>query len=287
MIYENIDDFINDNNDHLVSFTVSTNNNLNLIQNLFESAKNNNIKLVLFALDKHICTFMNKLFDIDIVMFMADENPHKDKEFYNYEFGSSEWKQIVYYRYFIAHRLLKEGKNIVYMDTDVYINRNYMVDIREQLRKNDLIIQTNGNSCCTGFFAIKSCRKLINFFSKRNMTELKYEDYGGTGGSSDQKFFNHFIGNNMEKYNCAMLDRKFYPNGNYFYDNYDMINDYCYIVHFNCVQGEFKKIKRVIKYNKLLIDLIDYLPKDELEDPEVLRYRSLLNEIKSNKSKSK
>ena len=106
MIYENIDEFINHNNDHLVSFTVSTNNNLNLIQNLFHSAQNNNIKLVLFALDKYIAEFIQDKFDVDIVMFvMNDNNPNESKEFFNYEFGTDEWKQIVYYRYFITHRL--------------------------------------------------------------------------------------------------------------------------------------------------------------------------------------
>ena len=34
MIFENIDDFLDNNNDHLVSFTVSTYNNINLIRDL-------------------------------------------------------------------------------------------------------------------------------------------------------------------------------------------------------------------------------------------------------------
>lgn len=283
MIYENIDEFINHNNDHLVSFTVSTNNNLNLIQNLFQSAQNNNIKLVLFALDKYIAEFIQDKFDVDIVMFvMNDNNPNESKEFFNYEFGTDEWKQIVYYRYFITHRLLKDGRNIVYLDTDVYINRNYILDIKEKLRKNDIVIQNNGRNCCTGFFAMKSCRKLINFFSKRNMLKLNCYEFGGKGGSSDQKFFNHFIGMHMDEFNCVMLERNFYPNGNYYYDNHEMIDEYCFIIHFNCVQGEFKKIKRVIQYKKLLIELIDYLPDDQLEDPQIMKYKNLLDEIKNN-----
>lgn len=279
MIYENIDEFLNDNNDHLISFTVSTNNNLNLIRNLIKSAENNNIKLVLFALDHHISKYINELFNIDIVMFILDDNSHKEEHF-NYKFGTNEWKSIVYYRYFITHRLLKDGRNIVYMDTDVFINRNYITDIKEKLRINDIVIQDNGKSCCTGFFAMKSCNRLINFFNKKNMIKLKYNEYGGSGGPSDQKFFNAFIGDKMADFNCVLLERNFYPNGNHFYDNYDMINEYCYIVHFNCVQGEFKKIKRVIKYNRLLVKLIDYLPKDEAEeDPETTRYRQLLKDI--------
>lgn len=282
MIYDNIDDFLNDNNEHLISFTVSTNNNLNLISNLFESARKNNIKLVLFALDNYISHFIkNNYPEFDIVMFVAGNNPHKNNQFFNYEFGTNEWKNIVYHRYFIVHRLLKDGRNIVYMDTDIFINRNYIYDIKEKLRINDIVIQSNGKNCCTGFFAMKSNKKLINFFSKKNMLKLNCYDFGGNGGSSDQKFFNHHIGNKMTEFNCVLLERNFYPNGNHFYDNYDMINEYCYIVHFNCVQGEFKKIKRVIQYKKLLIELIDYLPDDQLEDPQIMKYKNLLDEIKN------
>ena len=283
MIYENINEFLNTNNDHLISFTVSTNNNLNLIHNLFKSAENNNIKLVLFALDNYIVEFIRDKFDVDIILFiMDDNNPNETNKFYNFEFGTDEWKHIVYYRYFIAHRLLKDGRNIVYLDTDIFINRNYLIDIKEKLRENNIVIQNNGKNCCTGFFAMKSCRKLINFFSKKNMLKLNCYDYGGKGGSSDQKFFNNFIGLNMEEFGCTLLERKFYPNGNYYYDNCEIIDEYCFIIHFNCVQGEFKKIKRVIEYNKLLVDLIDYLPDDQLDDPKIMKYKNLLEEINNN-----
>lgn len=287
MIYENIDEFLNNNNDHLISFTVSTNNNLNLIQNLLSSAEKNNIKIVLFALDNYIVDFIKDKYNIDIVLFMIDNIPNQNSEFFNYEFGTDEWKQIVYFRYFIAHRLLKDGRNIVYLDTDIYINRNYLVDIKEKLRQNNIVIQNNGRNCCTGFFAMKSCKKLINFFSKKNMLKLNCYDFGGNGGSSDQKFFNHHIGTKMQEFNCALLERNFYPNGNHYYENHEMIDEYCFIIHFNCVQGEFKKIKRVILYNKLLINLIDYLPDDQLEDPKIMRYKNLLNEINENNEKEK
>lgn len=287
MIYENIDEFLNLNNDHLVSFTVSTYNNLNLIRNLFTSAKNNNINLVLFALDKKIANFMNEHFKVEIVLFLLTEPRNQEDTdvniYYNYRYGTNEWKEIVYDRYFITHRLLKDGRNIVYMDTDVYINRNYLSDIKEKLRVNDIVIQSNDKDCCTGFFAMKSNRKLINFFNRKNMiNNLKCYEFGGTGGPSDQKFFNHFIGGkNMESFNCVLLERNFYPNGNYYYDNNEIINEYCYIIHFNCVKSEYKKILRIIEYGKLLIDLIDYLPVDEesLNDKTMIEYKNLLDSI--------
>lgn len=286
MIYDNIDDFLNLNNDHLICFTVSTYNNLNLIRNLINSSINNEIKLVFFALDKNIANFLNKNFDIDIVLFFIDNS--LNNKFFNFKFGSKEWKNMVYDRYFITHRLLKDGRNIVYMDTDIYINRNFILDIKDKLRLNDIVIQANDKNCCTGFYAMKSCKKLINFFNRKNMTnKLNCYDFGGKGGGSDQIFFNHYIGESVDKrkeFNCVLLERNFYPNGNYFYDNHDLISEYCYIIHFNCIRGEFSKIKKVIEFNKLIVDLIDYIPdnQENLEDKDTKEYKKLIKSHNEN-----
>ena len=256
MIYQNIDEFLDNNNEHLINFIVSTYNNINLINNLLNSAFNNQIKIVIFALDNKLANYIQEQFilklkmNIEIVLYLNSSkqiNNNNDLNDLNiYHFGTKEWSSIVYDRYFICHRLLKDGRNIVYMDTDVFINRNYLIDIKEKLRKNDIVIQTNGVDCCTGFFAMKSTNKLIQFFNKKNMiNNLKCYNFGGDGGISDQKFFNHFIGKHMNEFNCAFLEREFYPNGNYFYENSELINDYCFIIHFNCLRGEFIKIKKV------------------------------------------
>jgi hypothetical protein len=274
MIYQNIDEFLDNNNEHLINFIVSTYNNINLINNLLNSAFNNQIKIVIFALDNKLANYIQEQFilklkmNIEIVLYLNSSkqiNNNNDLNDLNiYHFGTKEWSSIVYDRYFICHRLLKDGRNIVYMDTDVFINRNYLIDIKEKLRKNDIVIQTNGVDCCTGFFAMKSTNKLIQFFNKKNMiNNLKCYNFGGDGGISDQKFFNHFIGKHMNEFNCAFLEREFYPNGNYFYENSELINDYCFIIHFNCLRGEFIKIKKMIEFNKLIVKLIDYLPYDE------------------------
>ena len=282
MIFENIDEFLNYNNDHLISFTVSTYNNLNLLRNLFTSAHNNNLKLVFFALDKNIANYINQQFNIDVVLFLINDRK-EEVNFYNYKYGSKEWVSIVYDRYFITHRLLKDGRNVVYMDSDVFINRNYILDIKEKLREHDLYIQSNDKDCCTGFYAMKSTKKLINFFNRKYMTnKLKCYEFGGTGGPSDQKFFNHYIGGkNMKEFDCILLERNFYPNGNYFYENSDIINEYCYIIHFNCLKGEYKKIKKIIEHNKLVTKLIDYLPNDEetLQQKDISEYKNLLDSI--------
>lgn len=250
MIYSCIEDFLNDNNDHLVSYIVSNFGGLTLVKNCLFSAQKNNVKIVLFALDQEIADEIEYFFNsnIDIVLYLANL-----KKNFTYTYGSFEWIDIVYNRYFIAHRLMKEGRNIVYLDTDVIINKNYILDIKERLRNNNIIIQSNGKNCCTGFFAMKAVPRLINFFNKKQMEKKEYEKYGGNGGPSDQKFFNHYIGENMKDFNCVLLDRDLYPNGQHYYDNHLVIEEKCFIIHFNCMQGEQKKIKRMKLYNKFYI----------------------------------
>lgn len=248
MIYSCIDDFLDVNNDHMVSYIVSNIGGLTLVKNCLLSAQKNNVKLVLFALDEEISQTIEKDFSIEIVLFLA--NLKKD---FTYTYGSFEWIDVVYNRYFIAHRLMKEGRNIVYLDTDVLINKDYTLDIKRRLRQNNIIIQSNGINCCTGFFAMKSTPKLIQFFNKKKMESKEYRKFGGNGGASDQKFFNHYIGENMNEFNCVLLDRDYYPNGQHYYDNHQEIEEKCYIIHFNCMQGEEKKIKRMKLYNKFYI----------------------------------
>ena len=129
MIYSCIDDFLDKNNDHLVSYIVSNIGGLTLVKNCLLSAQKNDVKLVLFALDEEIAQLIDKDFSIEIVLYLA--NLKKD---FTYTYGSFEWIDVVYNRYFIAHRLMKEGRNLVYLDTDVLVNKNYTLDIKERLR---------------------------------------------------------------------------------------------------------------------------------------------------------
>ena len=248
MIYSSIENFLNQNNDHLVSYIVSNIGGLNLVKNCLLSAQKNNVKLVLFALDEEIAQIIEKDFSVDIVLYLANL-----KKGFTYTYGSFEWIDVVYNRYFIAHRLMKEGRNIVYLDTDVIINKNYILDIKKRLRNNDIVIQSNDKNCCTGFFAMKSNKKLIHFFNKKQMESKEYKKYGGNGGPSDQKFFNHYIGSHMNEFNCVLLERDLYPNGQHYYDNHLEIEEKCFIIHFNCMQGEDKKIKRMKLYNKFFL----------------------------------
>ena len=250
MIHKTLDDFLDNNNDHLICYIVSNFDGFNLVKNCLLSAQKSNVSIVLFALDEEIAEEISKLFEIDIVIFLVGIDKNQ-----TYKYGTFEWIDIVYNRYFIAHRLMKDGRNIVYMDTDVVIMKDFTKNIKRKLRNHQIVIQTNGNNCCTGFFAMRSCPELIWFFSRKKMTEKNYRSYGGNGGPSDQKFFNAFIGSDMEKYQCVFLERELYPNGQYYYDYNEEIEQKCFIIHFNCIQGEVKKIKRMKMYQKFYLDL--------------------------------
>ena len=50
VVFENIDLFLKNSKDKNINFCVSNNNVANIVKNLIITCKNNNIKIVLFAL---------------------------------------------------------------------------------------------------------------------------------------------------------------------------------------------------------------------------------------------
>ena len=129
MIHKTLDDFLDNNNDHLICYIVSNFDGFNLVKNCLLSAQKSNVSIVLFALDEEIAEEISKLFEIDIVLFLVGIDKNQ-----TYKYGTFEWIDIVYNRYFIAHRLMKDGRNIVYMDTDVVIMKDFTKNIKRKLR---------------------------------------------------------------------------------------------------------------------------------------------------------
>lgn len=251
MIYNNTHIFLKNNNKKNIIFCVSNYQPYRLVQNLIQSGLNHKIPITLFALDKKIAKYINQIFKNKINVILYDNN--KDKQDKVYQFGSKEWASITFYRYFITHEILKSGKNAIYCDTDIVIEKFFIEDIKSKLKNNEIVFQSNNINCCTGFFAAKPNKFLINFFSEENFNNLNYKKYGGDGGLSDQKFINkHLLFNKNSDIKIKLLDLKHYPNGKYFYENHYKLK-YIYIIHFNCIRGNDKKIKKMIKHKKLYI----------------------------------
>ena len=251
MIYKNIHKFLENEQNKNIIFCVSNYQPYLLVENLIYSGLNHNIKITLFALDKKIAKYINKKFnnEINVVLYRNNQNEQNKV----YQFGSKEWTTIVFFRYFITHEILKYNKNVIYCDTDIVIEKNFIKHINSKLKNNELIFQSNKVTCCTGFFAVKPNNFLIDFFSEENFNNLNYKKYGGDGGLSDQKFINkHLYILKKNKIKIKILDINIYPNGKHYYNNYKNLNN-IFIIHFNCLKGNEKKIQKMKKHNKFYI----------------------------------
>jgi hypothetical protein len=73
------------------------------------------------------------------------------------DFGTAAFASAAWQRYAIINTLLANGRNAIYLDTDIVINSNYEKEILSMLGATDcdILAQTNhANAPCTGFLAV-------------------------------------------------------------------------------------------------------------------------------------
>ena len=132
-VYENINDFLNNYKEECVVFCVANNAVIDMTKNLIISATKNNINIILFALDLEIIDNCKEY--CDIVKYIDDTQNIVSNHVY--KFGASNFRDVVFQRFFIGNEILKMNKYYVYIDIDVVIYKNFMNDIINDLKKND------------------------------------------------------------------------------------------------------------------------------------------------------
>jgi len=238
-VYKDLQTFINQNKSKEVIFCVANNGVNEMTFNLIESCRINKINIVVFALDKSISKFLENA--CDVVNYFVELGGNQI-----YEYETENFKKIAYYRFFILGELLRDNRKIIYLDIDIFVNKNFINDISYELNKYDVVIQTNGKNCCTGFFAIRPTDETKKYFTKSNFESKNYLNY------LDQDFFNQEIfDKNIFKLKLLRID--LYPNGAYYYKNYKKIDNSCYIIHFNNIVGYIEKIKKMNEHKKWII----------------------------------
>lgn len=238
-IYDCISSYISKNKSNIFTFCVSTNGMKKMTLNLVKSCQANKENIVVIALDNDICDFIKN--ECDVIQYLIDKNSNQP-----YEYHTEDFKIIAWYRYFIINEFLRNNKTVIYLDIDIYVNKQFSNQILNELEQYDCVIQTNGKNCCTGFFAIKPSEKTIDVFNRKNLESQNYLEY------LDQEFFNSQI-YDKKVFKIKLLDISLYPNGKYYYDNSEKINNKCYLIHFNNIVGYGEKISRMKKYNKWII----------------------------------
>ncbi len=236
VVYKNIKSFLDTYPKKLVIFCVANNGVKDMTLNFVKSCKKNEEEIIVFALDKEISKFLEPY--CDIVNYFVEVGGNEV-----YDYDSKKWTILAYYRYFIINDILNTNRIIIYLDTDIVINKNFSYDIINELNNHEVVIQTNGRNCCTGFFAIKPTEKTKNFFT---MDFFKPRNYLKI---NDQELWNAEIFN-KNIFKLKLLDISLYPNGKYFYDNYKKIYNTCYLIHFNNIVGYNLKINKMKEHNK-------------------------------------
>lgn len=246
-IYDNISDFLKNNKDENINFCVANNAISEMVINLMISAKSNNVKLVLFALDNEIIHSCKDY--CDIVKYL--NNNEKVIENQYYKFGTESFRDVVFQRFFIGNEILKANKSYIYLDVDIVIIKNFVNNILNQFENTnyDCLTQFNGKHSNTGVVAMIPNKKTINvdynFFKKHNYLDKNLFDH-------DQNFFNRIILKN-KILNVKWLSRNDYPNGKWYYENTKEVDKHCFLIHFNCIIGYDTKVNKMKEYKKWYI----------------------------------
>lgn len=175
----------------------------------------------------------------------------EDEEYCEFQtFMNEKWMKIMFKKFNIIYENLLKYDYVCYTDGDVvFENSNLLNYLLETIEDNELLIQNDSLSdsddtnLCFGFAVIKSTPNTLNLFNPHNVP-----DFTNIQGWNDQIYINQ-IKNNL-KY--KLLPLELFPNGNYYYNKYD-INNNPYMIHFNWVVGHIKK-EKMINYNKWYLD---------------------------------
>jgi hypothetical protein len=161
------------------------------------------------------------------------------------EYRKGNWASIVSHKFQIIYENLLINDYLLITDGDIVFEKDNFIDYllknignSEMLIQNDTLSDSSNTNLCSGFIFLKSNKNTINLFNPKNI-----EIYKKKTGWGDQDYLNE-IKNKMQ---YKKLPLELFPNGKYYYSNYNKINPY--IIHFNWVVGNEKK-KRMITFKK-------------------------------------
>ena len=190
-----------------------------------------NINLNCYCIGKEGYEYLNSK---NYNCFLIDEEKNSNFQV----FRQGNWSNIVFNKFVIIYENLLKYKYVCITDGDiVFENANFLQYLLENIGLNELLIQTEyidekNYVLCSGFMFIKSNSNTLNFFNPKYIEHKK-----NTSGWGDQLYVN----NNKHKLKYKRLPIELFPNGNYYYKNFNRLNPY--LIHFNWIIGNEKKVK--------------------------------------------
>ena len=219
---------------------------IDITQNLCNSNIKNNVNynLNIFCLDDQSLShnFGNNTTNIDFTDNKVDglETNKLLKQ------NSEKFGNLMYKKFEIIFKGLNEFENVLYVDGDIVLKKQFIKQITTNFKFKDIVFQNdkrpskpNDINLCAGFMLIKSNKKMKKFFNPKSISGEKLNNYR----TNDQTHINR----NKSKFNYNVLSLDEFPNGPKFYDNFKDIDPR--IIHFNYVKGN-EKIELMKKYQE-------------------------------------
>ncbi len=157
------------------------------------------------------------------------------------------YDKICYIKLKVIYHILSLQKNVLLVDGDIVFKKNPMSDILswqsnhqyDTWIQNDSLQNNNVENMCTGYMYIKSNENMIQRYDC--VSDAGIQRYKTCAfDNNDQTYFNKYV-----KPFCKMcpLPLEDYPNGKFFYENTDALQQRATLVHFNWVIGHLKMAK--------------------------------------------
>ena len=209
-------------------------------KNLIKSIEKNNIdiNLKIYVMDNYSLNYFKKL-NQNVELLDGINNQKFLKQ------DSEDFGEYMFHKLKIIYNSLLNFEDVVYLDGDIVIKKNFLNYLIENEKNYDLMIQNDKNPkkpnieyLCAGFMKLKSNKNTLNFFNPENISKKKI-----MSGLHDQQYINE----NKHKLNYTKLPLDLFPNGAHYYNNHKNLDPL--IIHFNYVIGSKKK-KLMKKYKE-------------------------------------
>lgn len=220
--------------------TLSNKGYIKYTKNLITSLEKNkiNIDLKIFVMDKYSFDYFKKLNQKVFLIEGKESRKFLKQDSENFGIYMLQKLKIIY-------TSLLDYENVIYLDGDIVVKKNFIEYFQENEKNYDLLIQNDKNPnkphieyLCAGFMNIKSNKDTLKFF---NPESIPIETI--MSGLHDQQYINE----NKDKLKYKKLPLDLFPNGAHFYANHNKLDPY--IIHFNYVIGSKKK-KLMKKYGE-------------------------------------
>ena len=276
--FNSLKEFIDNYESDIVHFCVSNNGGAKIAKNLAKSCKKHKIPLVFFGQD---LGSLNKLSKYAITVNNIKDNSFRLNICKDYSsnfvlFGTEEFKKLAWMRYEICKAILDSNRTAIYLDIDIVVKKNYERNILKYFSKEknlDAVFQSNHiNEICSGFFALNknSKEKVKKIFSEDFLSKNQYQSFSAP---ADQGFINKIVlKKNNELLNIQKLPLDYYPNGYWWYKYHKLISKNTFLVHYNGVIGDFRKILKMVRH-------LDYFSFD-IHNLIIYYLRDLISRIK-------